>query len=175
MDKSDLELLKIFNNRLRENKKIIFTNNPKTLMNIINKNINNNNITNKRYNKLAQINSSIYNYSIEKGKSVGIDNKSDILLSKGKYKIDYKLDLHGLRLEEAYNKIYKLFELSYINHYRCLLIITGKGLHSTGITIKESLINWFKQPFFSNKIIKYIDATKKDGGTGAVYVLLRKY
>ena len=62
MDKSDLELLKIFNNRLRENKKIIFTNNPKTLMNIINKNINNNNITNKRYNKLAQINSSIYNY-----------------------------------------------------------------------------------------------------------------
>ena len=54
-----------------------------------------------------------------------------------------------------------------------MLIITGKGLHSNSKTIKTSIIEWFKEPYFSDRIIKYTDANIKDGGSGAIYVLLR--
>lgn len=115
-----------------------------------------------------------FNFAIEKDKSLGIDNNSNKKLIKGKYKIDYKLDLHGETLDSAYKKVHNLFKTSKEKDYKCLLIITGKGLHSkTGNTIKKSLEQWFKEPFFSDKIIKYVDANLKDGGSGAVYVLLR--
>ena len=67
----------------------------------------------------------------------------------------------------------ELFKHAELNNFKCLLIITGKGLHSKDKTIKTSIIEWFSEPFFANKIIKYTDANKKDGGSGALYVLLR--
>lgn len=113
------------------------------------------------------------NFVLEKDKSLGIDKNSDKRLNQGKYKIDYKLDLHGATLQEAYNKIKNLFEKAELNNYRCLLIITGKGIHSTNKTIKSSIEDWFKEPYFSNRIIKYTDANVIHGGSGAIYVLLR--
>lgn len=113
-------------------------------------------------------------FILEKDKSLGIDRSSDKKLSKGDYKIDFRLDLHGLTIDEAYNKVKQLFERANRNDYRFLLIITGKGLHSSSKTIKESLIEWFRKPYFSDKIIKYTNASKSDGGDGAVYVLLRR-
>lgn len=115
-----------------------------------------------------------YDFNLNKNLTLGIDRKSDKRLISGKYKIDYKLDLHGETLENAYNKVKRVFELSELKKYRCLLIITGKGLHSSDKTIKNSIIEWFKEPYFSNRIIKYTDAAIKDGGSGAIYILLRK-
>ena len=112
-------------------------------------------------------------FVLEKGKSLGIDRMSDRKLSQGKFKIDYRLDLHGSTLEQAYGKIKNLFERADLNNYKCLLIITGKGLHSTDRTIKNSISDWFKEPYFSSRIIKYIDANATHGGSGAIYVLLK--
>lgn len=114
------------------------------------------------------------NFILNKNSTLGIDRNSDKKLSSGKYNIDYKLDLHGETLDSAYNKVKLLFEKAELNNYRCLLIITGKGLHSQNTTIKSSIVQWFKEPYFSNRIIKYTDAHIKDGGSGALYVLLRK-
>lgn len=113
------------------------------------------------------------NFILEKGKTLGIDRLSDKRLSQGKFKIDYRLDLHGSTLQQSYNKIKSLFERADLNNYKCLLIITGKGIHSTDKTIKNSISDWFKEPFFSNRIIKYIDASLTHGGSGAIYVLLK--
>ncbi len=112
-------------------------------------------------------------FLLDKGISLGIDKNSDKKLSKGKFKIDYRLDLHGMTLDQAYEKLKFLFELSENKNFKCLLIITGKGLHSKDKTIKSSIIEWFAEPRFANKIIKYVDAHVKDGGSGALYVLLR--
>lgn len=113
------------------------------------------------------------NFVLEKDKTLGIDKLSDKKLAQGKYKIDYKLDLHGATLDIAYNKIKFVFTLASKNNFRCLLIITGKGLHSSNKTIRESLEEWFKEPYFANKIIKYVNANKFHGGSGAIYVLLK--
>ena len=115
------------------------------------------------------------NIVIGKNETLGIDGRSDKKLRLGKYHIDYTLDLHGFTLDEAYLKVKQTFEIAISKNYRCLLIITGKGLHSQSTTIKTSLEEWLKEPFFSNKIIKWTDAQQKDGGTGAVYVLLKKF
>lgn len=115
------------------------------------------------------------NIVIGKNETLGIDGRSDKKLRVGKYHIDYTLDLHGFTLDEAYLKVKQTFEIAISKNYRCLLIITGKGLHSQSKTIKISLEEWLKEPFFSNKIIKWTDAQQKDGGTGAVYVLLKKF
>ncbi len=113
-------------------------------------------------------------FLLKKNNTLGIDWKSDKKLSQGKYKIDYKVDLHGMTLNEAYNQLKLVFNKAEINNYRCLLIITGKGLHSQNQTIKNSISEWFKESYFSNKIIKYIDAQKMHGGSGAIYVLLKR-
>lgn len=112
-------------------------------------------------------------FLLEKGTTLGIDKLSDKKLKNGNFKIDYKLDLHGMTLNEAYERLKVLFETAESKGFKCLLIVTGKGLHSKDKTIKSSITEWFSEPYFSNKIIKYIDAHKKHGGTGALYVLLK--
>ena len=137
------------------------------------------------------------NFLLEKDKTLGIDRKSDRKLNSGKYSIDASLDLHGLTIEQAYNKTKAFFEKSIQNNLRCILLITGKGLHSKDSysidtifeaykkniciknesfnkTIKDSMIDWLKQPFFASRIIKYTDAQKVHGGNGAIYILLKK-
>ena len=112
-------------------------------------------------------------FLLEKGSTLGIDKLSDKKLRAGEFKIDYRLDLHGMTLTEAYERLKNLFEFAESRNLRCLLIITGKGLHSKDKTIKTSITDWFAEPYFSNRIIKYVDAHKKHGGSGALYVLLR--
>ncbi len=173
LSSSDLKLLEIFTSKYEEQKKEITNNsnnNKKEILNTIKENkIKSQDVLDIVIHS-KNINS---DYIIKKNSTLGIDRNSDKKLSRGEYKIDYRLDLHGETLETAYNKVKSLFELALLNEYRCLLIITGKGLRSNNITIKESIVKWFKEPFFSNNIIKYIDANKKDGGSGALYILLK--
>lgn len=173
LSNDDLRLLKDFNkshNDILKNKKENFSVSAKNLLIKVKEKLNENNTFNINSKKIYKE----YNFNLNKNLTLGIDRKSDKKLVNGKYKIDYKLDLHGETLDSAYNKIKRLFELSELRKYRCLLIITGKGLHSNNKTIKNSITEWFKEAYFSNRIIKYTDANIKDGGSGAIYILLRK-
>ena len=118
------------------------------------------------------------------GKAPGIDRKTSLKLKKGKVEIDYRLDLHGLSqidakqtLEEAIFRVWK-------NKQRLLLVITGKGHHRAnsddhsayprnGI-LRQAVPNWLKQLPLSNFILAFSSAQKIHGGTGALYVLLRR-
>jgi DNA-nicking Smr family endonuclease len=156
--------------KIDRNKRVAITHSFKNFKEIA---INNNVIKN---NTPLHNNTSISNndFVLEKNKSLGINNSLNKKLETGKLYIDGKLDLHNLTIDNAYNRTFNFIENAFLNKLKCLLIITGKGLHSpTNNTIKNNLTQWFKQPFFANKIIKYTDATKKDGGSGAIYVLLK--
>ena len=168
LSKEDLKLLNDFENNYKKtlrDKKNIFSEETKNLLKKVKEKQNILNFSNGNFKD--------YNFSLKKDTTLGIDKNSDKKLSSGKYKIDYKLDLHGETLDSAYNKVKLLFEKAELNNYRCLLIITGKGLHSQNKTIKSSITEWFMEPYFANRIIKYTDAHIKDGGSGALYVLLR--
>lgn len=114
-------------------------------------------------------------YELKKNETSGIDNNTDRKLRLGKIRIDMKIDFHGLTLDEALNSLIKNINYAYVNHYKFLLIITGKGrgTQKGRESIKSSIEKWLSLPELSSKIIKYTDAQQKDGGTGALYILLK--
>ena len=96
----------------------------------------------------------------------------------------YKFDLHGFTLDEANNKVKEIIEHCIKNKFKELLIITGKGLHSTNEDdayisnklgkLKYSVPEFIKTNSELNKLIISInDAEKKDGGEGAIIIKLK--
>ena len=107
-------------------------------------------------------------------------------LKKGRIKIDRRLDLHGYSILDAYEKFKDEVIKLYNKNKRCMLIITGKGVHlkRTENTkenpklfhgkIKKSIIDWIKEDQFKNYILTYQDAGFDHGGDGALFVYLRR-
>ena len=96
-----------------------------------------------------------------------------------------KLDLHGLSLNQANNKIKNFIIESFKIGYKKLLIVTGKGLRSKVnenpyiskemSVLKHSVPDFIKQnEDLSNVISRTETASLKDGGEGAFYVYLKK-
>ena len=107
-------------------------------------------------------------------------------LKRGKVKIDRRVDLHGYGLVEAHEKFKSEVKKNYNNNKRCLLIITGKGVHKKTENeqhtnprlfygkIKNSIINWINEDDLKKYILTYQDAGFEHGGDGALFVYLRK-
>ena len=95
------------------------------------------------------------------------------------------LDLHGQTLDEANRIIENFIRKSYEDKVHKLIIVTGKGLHSSnekdpyvskdlGI-LKYSVPEFLKNNSELMKIISEIrDASINDGGSGAFYIFLKK-
>ena len=108
-----------------------------------------------------------------------------ILIKKKKLNVQTTFDLHGYSLEEANKKVSFLIEDSYKKGVKKLVIVTGKGLHSSnekdpyvsknlGI-LKYSVPEYIKNNLeLMNMIIKIEDAKQNDGGSGAFYIFLKK-
>ena len=96
-----------------------------------------------------------------------------------------RLDLHGLSLNQA-NKVAKKFIIeSFVQGYKKLLIITGKGLRSKAHNnpylseqmnvLKHSVPEFIKKDEdLFGKISRISTADLKDGGDGAFYVFLKR-
>ena len=107
-------------------------------------------------------------------------------LKRGKVKIDRRVDLHGYGLVEAQEKFKSEVKKNYNKNNRCLLIITGKGVHKKAENeeetnpklfygkIKNSIINWINDDDLKKYILTYQDAGFEHGGDGALFVYLRK-
>lgn len=94
------------------------------------------------------------------------------LLRQGKYGYDYHLDLHRKTVSEARAEVYNLLKYADANQYRTLLLTHGKGSKSNPPARLKSYVNyWLRQV---DIVIAFHSATPKHGGTGSVYVLLKK-
>ena len=110
----------------------------------------------------------------------------DISVSKNNLlKKQYKFDLHGFTLENANEKVKQIVLYCVENKYKEILLITGKGIHSTNekdIFISRDLGKLrYSVPEFLNtdaQLSKYLlsisDADQKDGGDGAILVKLKR-
>ena len=96
----------------------------------------------------------------------------------------YKFDLHGFTLDEANKKVKEILEHCVKNQFKELLLITGKGIHSTSYDdtyisrnlgkLKYSVPEFLKTNSDLNKLIISInDADEKDGGAGAIIIKLK--
>ena len=109
----------------------------------------------------------------------------DNFQSKIKFKKTRSLDLHGKTLDEANQIIENFIKKSYEDKVHKLIIVTGKGLHSSNekdpyVSKDLGILKYSVPEFLKNnpelmKIISEIkDASINDGGSGAFYIFLKK-
>lgn len=93
-------------------------------------------------------------------------------LRRGQYAIEAELDLHGLKVPEAREMLDAFLDDTRARGKRCVRIIHGKGRNSEGrLPVLKGKVNaWLRR---KDEILAFCSARPNDGGTGAVYVLLK--
>lgn len=93
-------------------------------------------------------------------------------LKSGYIQWDARLDLHGLRADDARNALCQFIDQQTHNANRCLLIIHGKGSRFGEEPVLKNHVNhWLQQ---LPQVLAFHSALPRDGGNGAVYVLLKR-
>ena len=102
----------------------------------------------------------------------GIQHKVLNQLRAGKLPVEDVVDLHGLSVNEA-----RAYLIDFLQHceredIRNVLIIHGKGFRSKEKPVIKPMVNrWLRA---TDRVLAFHSAQPRDGGTGAVYVLLKK-
>jgi DNA-nicking Smr family endonuclease len=93
-------------------------------------------------------------------------------LRRGLYPVEDELDLHGLNQSAARDSLSEFLEFSRSAAHRCVRIVHGKGYRSgaRGPILKIAVNAWLRH---HPDVMAFTSARAIDGGTGAVYVLLR--
>ncbi|MDY6991788.1 MAG: Smr/MutS family protein [Pseudomonadota bacterium] len=102
----------------------------------------------------------------------GLQRRVLFKLRRGHFSVRAELDLHGMIVREAREAVGQF--LYYCRHHqvRCARIIHGKGYgswHKQPI-LKTKLNHWLRQ---RDEVLAFCSARPVDGGTGAIYVLLK--
>jgi DNA-nicking Smr family endonuclease len=93
-------------------------------------------------------------------------------LRRGVWAIQAQLDLHGLRRDEARERLAEFLREAVRAGLRCVRVVHGKGNGSPGRepVLKGKVRSWLVQ---KNEVIAFTQARAQDGGHGALLVLLR--
>jgi len=90
----------------------------------------------------------------------------------GKYQLDARLDLHRRTVEQARSEVFRFIEDAMKYDLRTLIILHGKGeKEATPALLKSWTNKWLRE---LEDVIAFHSAQPQHGGTGAVYVMLRK-
>ena len=102
----------------------------------------------------------------------GVQNSVMQKLKRGKIPPESVLDLHGMTREQALGSLQDFIRHSRRQKHRCALIVHGKGYRSQAgkPVLKPAVAHWLRQ---IDDVLAYCPALARDGGDGAVYVLLR--
>ncbi len=115
------------------------------------------------------------------GTSSDIDRNTMRRFKREEFAVEAVLDLHGFTEKRAYEAVKNFIISSYMSAKRCVIIITGKGsfhvdedIFATKGVLKTSVPQWLNNPELSGLILSYIHPSEKLGGSGALYILLRR-
>jgi len=102
----------------------------------------------------------------------GVQRRLVADLQRGAIEVGLEVDLHGLRAEAARGVLAEFLAECGHRRVRCARIIHGKGSRSSGRqpVLKQKVNYWLR---LYEQVLAFCSATARDGGTGAVYVLLR--
>lgn len=95
-------------------------------------------------------------------------------LRRGQFPVEASVDLHGLTAERATRLLEDLLHEARQVRARCVRIVHGKGIGSgsRGPVLKNLVNGWLRT---RPEVLAFVSAPPEDGGTGAVYVLLRRH
>ena len=103
----------------------------------------------------------------------GVRRREIERLRRGRFRIEADLDLHGRIVADAVAALDHFLEDSRRRGRRCVRIVHGKGFGSrSGLPIMKAHVDrWLRA---RTDVLAFCSATPPDGGTGALYVLLRR-
>ncbi len=107
-------------------------------------------------------------------------------IARGRREIDARLDLHGLRQQDAYLVLRRFLARCQADGLRHVLIITGKGGNADeggerdfwrseerGV-LRRLVPHWLAEPSLRLHVVSFTESALKHGGSGALYVTIRK-
>ena len=102
----------------------------------------------------------------------GVGRRDVRKLKRGADVPEQRLDLHGMTAAEAITAVTRFIDHARHRH-RTVCIVHGRGVHSQGqiAVLKVRVRECLRQ---HPGVLAYADAPREDGGTGAVYVRLRR-
>jgi DNA-nicking Smr family endonuclease len=98
-------------------------------------------------------------------------------LSKGKKEIEARLDLHGMTQARAHRALSGFLHQAHGDGLTFVLVITGKGKignESERGVLRRQVPQWLSQPEFRTFVVGFEEAHVGHGGTGALYVRIRR-
>jgi DNA-nicking Smr family endonuclease len=93
-------------------------------------------------------------------------------LRRGQVAVEGEIDLHGLTRHATHDALRTFLGLALAQRLRCVRVIHGKGLRSGpgGPVLKHAVSDWLAR---IDSVAAFATAQPADGGTGALYVLLK--
>jgi DNA-nicking Smr family endonuclease len=114
-----------------------------------------------------------YARALDPHRPVDLDRRTWLRLKRGHVELDQTLDLHGQTQERAHQRLRAFVADAHARGSRCVLIVTGKGLESGGI-LRHMVPRWLNEEPNRARVVAYSPAQPRHGGSGALYVLLRR-
>lgn len=113
--------------------------------------------------------------ALSHGTTAGIDKRTAERFKKGEMEVQGRLDLHGLTREAAHGALHRFIADCILRQRRFVIVVTGKGLRSDGEGILRTEVpRWLNEPELRAMILGFSYAQPRDGGQGALYVLLKR-
>lgn len=103
----------------------------------------------------------------------GLQHKLLRKLRRGQFRVSAELDLHGMTVTVARQALVEFLLQCRDQNRRCVRIVHGKGNGSRnrGPVLKTMVNRWLRQ---RDEILAFCSTPPNDGGTGALYVLLKR-
>jgi DNA-nicking Smr family endonuclease len=111
--------------------------------------------------------------ALDPERPVDLDRRTWLRLKRGQVVLEASLDLHGQTQAEAHDRLGRFLASAQTAGRRCVLVVTGKGLESGG-TLRHMVPRWLNEPDNRERVIAYCPAQPRHGGSGALYVLVRR-
>jgi DNA-nicking Smr family endonuclease len=90
-------------------------------------------------------------------------------LKRGRMRPEARLDLHGMTRGEAFDELVGFVARAQSRNVRVALVITGRS----GV-LRQEVPRWLETPDIRPRILGHAEAKPRDGGPGALYVLIRR-
>jgi len=113
--------------------------------------------------------------TLDRGAAAGVDARTLTRLKRGQIRPQATLDLHGMTRDHAHRALAQFLARAQRDGRRCVIVVTGKGrLAEGGGVLRAELPHWLNLAVNRPRILGFAEAQPRDGGAGAVYVLLRR-
>ena len=111
------------------------------------------------------------------------DRSSARKIRSGQKPIEARVDLHGMRQDEAHGELRAFLHRCQARGLRYVLVITGKGKASTSSddmyverergVLRRNVPRWLEEPDLRRIVVSFATAAIQHGGEGAIYIQLR--